>query len=198
MRVGTGFQIVVLPQRHFSLLLGCVVLKDTLSQLFVLRVNRHEVSNRTHCFKFFVAFGAIHGYSGFSIFAGLLVTSLDSNSQSGEFRRVGRRFVMKNAKEEVVTRFLAVECRMGILARAEAQEASQAHVDSLILCLWITTNEEREPMNRSNTRIPLCIRELMPSTAQSTVKTVRLQLQCHHSGNTAKGRRHAPSQLELH
>lgn len=142
MRVGTGFQVVVLPQRHFSLLLGCVVLQDALSQLFVLRVNRGELSNRVHCLKFFVAFGAVHGYGGFSLFTGLLVTSLDSDSKRCEFRRVSRRFVMHNAKEEVVSRFLAVERRMGILARAETQEAGQAHVDPLVLCLWITTNEE--------------------------------------------------------
>lgn len=121
--MGAGFQIVVLPQRHFSLLLGCVVLQDALSQLFVLRVNRDEVSNRAHCLEFLGAFGAVHGYSGFSLFAGLLVTSLDSDSKRCEFRRVSGRFVMQNAKEEVVSRFLAVERRMGILARAETQEA---------------------------------------------------------------------------
>lgn len=140
--MGAGFQIVVLPQRHFSLLLGCVVLQDALSQLFVLRVNRGELSNRVHCLEFLVAFGAVHGYGGFSLFAGLLVTSLDSDSKRCEFRRVSGRFVMQNAKEEVVSRFLAVERRMGILARAETQEAGQTHVDSLVLCLQITRDEE--------------------------------------------------------
>ena len=41
-----------------------------------------------------------------------------------------------------MARFLAVERRMGILARAETQEAGQTHVDSLVLCLQITRDEE--------------------------------------------------------